>query len=68
MKKLITIACMFSLAFLIIGCARGTGQVSDFNATGTPSPLNTSANSWTNVNPSVQGQMRAGAIAAGHGR
>lgn len=50
---------------LLSGCAttdNANQQQSNFNASGTPSPLNTGANPWTNVNPQVQGQIQANRV------
>lgn len=80
-RKLSLIVISLLTPLLFIGCATtGTNQTnvtqadiaqtntSDFNSTGTLSPLNTKENPWTNVSPQVQAQQQAArAAAAGHG-
>ena len=61
MKRLLLIVTMLSALFILNGCATSNSPPANqpLRPTGTLSPLNTSANPWTNVNPTIQGQYQA---------
>jgi PBP1b-binding outer membrane lipoprotein LpoB len=60
MTKSSLVILLISLGFLLAGCVTTNNTPNqDMTTTGTLSPLNTSANPWTNVNPQVQGQQQA---------
>lgn len=56
---------VFITTLMLNGCAGNNPPAASANADlRSPSPLNTSANPWTNVNPQVQAQQQAGRVEA----
>lgn len=66
-SNLVVSLSIFASALLLAACAatHNAPPAEPLNPTGTPSPLNTSANPWTNVNPQIQGQQELGRQRAG---
>lgn len=65
MKQFFAALCLIvSSAFLLSACVTTDPDAvpavnPNMNASGTPSPLNTAANPWTQVNPQIQAQQQA---------
>jgi len=66
MKSFLSNLSVFFVSLLLVSCATtdNPSPAEPLSATGTPSPLNTRANPWTNVNPQIQGQYQAGRLGA----